>query len=73
VSLLRRKRQELHALGEADVYARSYGDRSDDVTNVQRMAPERRAGEAESPAEARLTDRKIRDAFLARLDRRDSS
>jgi hypothetical protein len=71
VSLLRRKREELHALGEADVYARSYGDRSDDVTNVQRMAPEPPATEAEG--EPRLTDRKIRDAFRARLDRRDPS
>jgi hypothetical protein len=73
VSLLRRKRKELHALGEADVYAHSYGDRSDDVTNVKRMPPEASADGVESTTEPRLTDRKIRDAFRARLDRRDPS
>jgi hypothetical protein len=67
VALLRRSRTELHALEEAEVYARSYGERSDDVTNVKPVPPEPKA------EERRLTDRKIRDAFRSRLDRRDPS
>lgn len=60
-----RRRTELPPLAEAEVYARSYGERSDDVTNVKRLEvppePERRT---------RLSDRALRDAFRARLDRR---
>jgi hypothetical protein len=67
VSLLRRSRNVPPPLEEADVYARSYGERSDDVTIVR--APEPRPEPAAE--EPRLTDRKIRDAFRARLDRRD--
>jgi hypothetical protein len=68
VALLRRKRTELEPLREDEVYARSYGDRSDDVTNVKPVPPVERLEE-----EPKLTDRKIRDAFLSRLDRRDPS
>jgi hypothetical protein len=71
VQLLRRKRKELDALGEADVYARSYGDRSDDVKKVTPRETEE--PEAAKEQEGRLTDRKIRDAFRTRLDRRDPS
>lgn len=66
MSLLRRKRTELEPLREDEVYARSYGDRSDDVTNVKPVPPVELREE-----EPKLTDRKIRDAFRARLDRRD--
>jgi hypothetical protein len=69
VSLLRRRRNEPPPLDEADVYAHSYGERSDEVTNVKPVTPEE---SAPSDAERHLTDRKIRDAFQARLDRRDA-
>ena len=57
-------------MGEGDVYARSYGDRSDDVSNVKPVARE------EPPVEEaakRLSDRDLRDAFRARLDKRDDT
>ena len=65
--LLRRSRSDPPPLAEADVYARSYGDRSDDVTvmRVPELQP------APEHGGQRLTDRKIRDAFRTRLDRRD--
>jgi hypothetical protein len=66
--LRRRSRTELPPLAEADVYARSYGERSDDVTNVKPRAPE---PEPERPA--RLSDRALRDAFRARLEKREES
>ena len=66
---LRRSRKELPQLAEEEVYARSYGERSDEVTNVTRRKPE-----TPEPDEApRLSDRSIRDAFRARLERRDES
>jgi len=64
--LRRRSRIELPPLAEEDVYARSYGERSDDVTNVRPRDPE---PEPEKPA--RLSDRALRDAFRARLEKRD--
>jgi len=70
VALLRRKRKDPPPLEEADVYARSYGERSDDVTIVKPILHEE---PATPEAEPRLSDRKIRDAFRARLDRRDPS
>jgi len=69
VALLRR-RQELPPLGEDDVRARSYGERSDDVMNVKPM--ERPQPEPQQGAR-RLTDRGLRAAFLMRLDRRDAA
>jgi hypothetical protein len=66
--LRRRSRTQLPPLAEADVYARSYGDRSDDVTNVRRRDPE---PEPETPK--RMSDRSLRDAFRARLEKRDDS
>ncbi len=63
-----RRRTELPLLAEAEVYARSYGERSDDVTNVQRR--ERPPKPEPLP---RLTDRALRDAFRVRLERRDES
>jgi hypothetical protein len=65
----RRSRKELPQLAEEEVYARSYGERSDDVTNVKRQEPE----EPEPEEAPRLSDRSIRDAFRARLERRDES
>jgi len=61
----RRRRHELQPIGEADAYAHSYGERSDDVTNVKAVEPE--PVEEEAP---RLTDRAIRNAFLSRLNKR---
>ncbi|MBV8064290.1 MAG: hypothetical protein JOY72_07210 [Actinobacteria bacterium] len=66
---LRRRRKELPPLAEGDVYARSYGDRSDEVTNIQRVP--RPDPEPEPVAESRLSDRKLRDAFRSRLERRE--
>jgi len=63
---LRRRRKELPQLAEEDVYARSYGERSDDVTNVIPRQPE----EPEPVQVPRLSDRSIRDAFRVRLERR---
>jgi len=63
---LRRSRKELPQLAEEDVYARSYGERSDEVTNVMPRQPE----EPEPVQVPRLSDRSIRDAFRVRLERR---
>jgi hypothetical protein len=64
---LRRRRKELPQLAEEDVYARSYGERSDEVTNVMPRQPE----EPDEPVQVpRLSDRSIRDAFRVRLERR---
>jgi len=63
-----RSRAELPPLAEEEVYARSYGERSDEVTNVKRREPE-----PEPEATPRLSDRSLRDAFRARLERRDES
>lgn len=67
--LRRRRRRELRVLEEAEVYARSYGERSDDVTNVTPVPPD----EGARKHGRKLTDRMLRDAFARRLDRRDSS
>ena len=69
--LLRRRRSpsELPQLAEEEVYARSYGERSDEVTNVKRREPE----EPEPEQAPRLSDRSIRDAFRSRLERRDDT
>jgi hypothetical protein len=66
----RRRRKELPPLAEGDVRARSYGERSDEVTNVKPM--ERRERQPVR-GEVRLTDRGLRAAFRARLDRRNES
>ncbi|HKT43577.1 MAG TPA: hypothetical protein VJQ85_02180 [Gaiellaceae bacterium] len=64
--LRRRSRAELPPLAEEEVYARSYGDRSDEVTNVKRREPE-----PERPK--RMSDRALRDAFKARLEKREET
>jgi hypothetical protein len=63
-----RRRTELRPLAEEEVYARSYGERSEDVTNVKR-----RERPPEPEPVPRLTDRALREAFRARLERRDES
>jgi hypothetical protein len=63
-----RGRTDLPPLAEEEVYARSYGERSDEVTNVKRRDPEPEPEQA-----PRLSDRSLRDAFRARLERRDDS
>jgi hypothetical protein len=70
VALRRRKGSELPPMAEEDVYARSYGDRSDEVSNVK---PIPREEPEEEKADARLTDRGLRDAFRSRLERRDDA
>ena len=65
-----RRRKELPPLVEDDVRARSYGERSDEVTNVKPM--ERREPQ-HVRGEVRLTDRGLRAAFRTRLDRRNES
>ena len=55
-------------MAEEEVYARSYGERSDEVTNVKRREPE-----PEPQRAPRLSDRSLRDAFRARLERREES
>jgi hypothetical protein len=71
--LRRRRRRQLRQLAEAEVYARSYGERSEEVTNIKRVervvVPD---PEPESPP-PRLTDRALRGAFLDRLARRRES
>ncbi|MDE3189566.1 MAG: hypothetical protein KGL94_01960 [Acidobacteriota bacterium] len=64
--LRRRSRSELPPLAEEEVYARSYGERSDEVTNVKPREPE---PEPERPT--RMSDRTLRDAFRSRLEQRD--
>ena len=65
----RRSRKELPQLAEEEVYARSYGERSEEVTNVTR----RKLDKPEPEEAPRLSDRSIRDAFRSRLDRREES
>lgn len=67
--LRRRSKSELPPLAEEEVYARSYGDRSDEVTNVKRRDPE---PEPEQRAK-RMSDRALRDAFKSRLEKRDDT
>jgi hypothetical protein len=71
VALLRR-RKELPPLGEDDVRARSYGERSDDVMNVKPMERVKTPPPQSTDVEGRLSDRRLRAAFLARLDRRSA-
>ena len=62
--LRRRSRTQLPPLAEDEVYARSYGERSEEVTNVKRRDPE--------PEQPKLSsDRALRDAFKSRLEKRD--
>ena len=70
MAFLRRRPKELPQLAEEEVYARSYGDRSDEVSNVKPV-PSRE--EEEAKPEKRLTDRGLRDAFRSRLDKRDDA
>lgn len=72
--LLRRRRRsskDLPQLAEEEVYARSYGERSDEVTNVRRREPEE--PEPEPELGPRISDRALRDAFRVRLERRGES
>ncbi len=72
--LLRRRRRQLRQLGEAEAYARSYGQRSDEVSNIKRVEPVAVEAAAEDkeeePTSTRLSDRALRDAFLSRLAKR---
>jgi hypothetical protein len=67
VAFLRRKPKDLPQLAEDEVYARSYGERSDEVSNVQPVP----AHEEEPQPDRRLTDRGLRDAFRSRLEKRE--
>ena len=68
--LLRRRRRQLRQLAEAEAYARSYGQRSDEVTNVKPLERRIVAEQEEELGATRLSDRALRDAFLARLAKR---
>ncbi len=72
--LRRRRRRQLRQLAEAEVYARSYGQRSDEVSNVkpvEQVALEPADDEeGEELRPARLSDRALREAFLSRLAKR---
>jgi hypothetical protein len=60
-----RRRARLHAIGEAEAYARSYGDRSDDIVSVEPVpAPE---AEPVQATRGRISDAMLRRAFAARL------
>ena len=66
----RRRRPRLQTIGEAEAYARSYGDRSDDIVAVERVPPPSPPPSPPPrvrPAAGRLTDATLRSAFLARL------
>src|SRR5207248_8056849 len=71
----RRRRPKLHAIGEAEAYARSYGDRSEEIVNVERVpappvppVPEPRVPPPRlRPPGGRISDAALRSAFLARL------
>ena len=64
-----RRRPRLHAIDEAEAYARSYGDRSEEVVSVERVPPPA-PPEPARPAQAargRISDAMLRSAFAARL------
>jgi hypothetical protein len=79
----RRRRPRLHAIGEAEAYARAYGDRSEEVVSVAPAVapvappppapapaappPAPVAPARARPASGRLTDAALRSAFLARI------
>jgi hypothetical protein len=66
VPLFRRKKDSrLHAIGEAEAYGRSYGQHSGDVRvlKVERRTPVR---------QLKITGEALRNAFLERLNRRES-
>jgi hypothetical protein len=67
VPLFRRKNEaRLHQIGEAEAYGRSYGDHSGDV-RIIKVEPRRPRHQLKVTGEA------LRNAFLDRLNRRDTS
>jgi hypothetical protein len=67
VPLFRRKNEaRLHQIGEAEAYGRSYGAHSGDV-RIIKVEPRRPRHQLKVTGEA------LRNAFLDRLNRRDSS
>lgn len=65
--LFRRKNgARLHQIGEAEAYGRSYGDHSADV-RIIKVVPRR------ARRQLKITGESLRNAFLDRLSRRDSS
>ena len=64
----RRRRPKLHAIDEAEAYARSYGERSEEIVTVERVPPPAPPPPARlRPPAGRLTDAALRSAFLTRL------
>jgi hypothetical protein len=66
VPLFRRKKDSrLHAIGEAEAYGRAYGQHSGDVRvlKVERRTPVR---------QLKITGEALRNAFLERLNKRES-
>ena len=64
LSLLRRRKQRLRALTEAEAYGRSYGDRSADVKTVK-LEPRR------PRYQLRVSGEDLRQRFQERLERRE--
>jgi hypothetical protein len=69
--LRRRRRSPLHAIGEAEAYARLHGERGEDIVNVERLPPEAPRPIRRIPAS--LTGESLRQAFERRLSRRGTS
>jgi hypothetical protein len=75
----RRRRPRLHAIDEAEAYARSYGERSEEIVSVAAVLPEAPPTPPPTPPSppsgpavqragpGRLTDAALRSAFLARI------
>ncbi len=66
LGLLRRRKQRLRALTEAEAYGRSYGNQSGDV-KIVKVEPRRPRYELNVSGES------LRNAFLERLNKRDPS
>ena len=64
LSLLRRRKQRLRALTEAEAYGRSYGDRSADVKTVK-LEPRR------PRYQLRVSGEDLRRRFQERLEQRE--
>lgn len=62
----RKKDARLHQIGEAEAYGRSYGETSGDV-RIVKVEPRR------PRRQLKITGEALRNAFLERLNRRESA
>ena len=65
LGLLRRRKQRLHTITEAEAYGRSYGERSTDVKTVK-LEPRR------PRYQLRVSGEDLRRRFQERLERREA-